>query len=924
MQSVQVDDMGTATLADDEFASTVYVYNEWGNPILVIQPEGVKELSLNGGNLDATILPYCFIYAYDRRQRVIEKTIPSRKRIDLVYDLLDRIVATQDGEQRPYLLGEVFSWTFTKYNVHGEPIITGIYDPGPYNPSNPLPYNRVQVQAELDAATQMYEVRSDQAYTDHSSETYTGYTYDQTFPSQKIIIHSQTFMDDYNFDFSTDGSDDVSFVPEAQIAQSPAFRLRGVITGVDTRVLNPEPGMSKVLRTATFYNHRLQEIQTQADHLHGTDITTQEVNFAGEVLTSILHHQGPISSVDVTKKMCYLHNGSLQRITHQTNNDPEFVLASYDYDALGNQHSKQLYSTDGEMSFLQDVSFDYNIQGWLTEIDAPGVFYQQLDYNIPNTDFPSTVKGLYNGNISSQLWTSALEPTEQYAYGYEYDRANRLKEAHFLRYFASGQAIESSRYKVHDIQYDLNGNILQLKRRGLLDISGPTPTYGLMDDLSYTYHGNQLTIVDDAITSSTQPDQFIDGYEADPATEVEYLYDDNGNLIEDKNKEITIQYDVNNLAIQVDFVSGANAGKVIQYVRDAAGTKLQQRVDDGSGVEVTDYVHSFHYRDDQLLYFAHEEGRIQQLAPGQFQAEFFIQDHLGSNRATIADVDHDGTLDPMTEIVQADHFYPFGLRIGGMSTVSGEKNRYLYNGKELHHEMGLNWYEYEFRTYDPVIAKFTGVDPIAEDFAFVTPYNYAENSPVRFIDLWGLQKADPPTYRASGHAGVTGGELGFEVDALGTKIGGTAKVASSDLVGVTVNSDDINGTVVEPSVLYLGDKTLGISGGYGVGIELAITGHKETGGSTSTVTLNAGLFYLKNEFTTDSEGNEDHTEWLGLSLGANAGIGIIGIDLSGSVEISITPPRGLPPGENGPPSTDAEQDNTQVDMIIPENVISND
>ncbi|MEM7371945.1 MAG: DUF6443 domain-containing protein [Bacteroidota bacterium] len=742
MQSVQVDDMGTATLDDDDFASTVYVYNEWGNPICIIQPEGVKELSLNGGNLDAAVIPYCFIYVYDRRQRVIEKTIPGRKRIDLVYDLLDRIVATQDGEQMPYLIGELYSWTFTKYNVHGEPIITGIYDPGPFGPSNPLPYNRVQVQAELDASTQLYEVRSDQSYTDLSSETYTGYTYDQTFPTQKMIIHSQTFLDDYNFDFSTDGSDDVNYLAESQILQSPTFRLRAAITGVDTRVLNPEPGMTKVLRTATFYNHRLQEIQTQADHLHGTDITTHDMNFAGEIETNILRHHGP-SSVSITEQMCYLHNGSLKRITHQVNNDPATVLVSYDYDALGNQASKHLYSVDGEVSYLQDISFDYNIQGWLGEIDAPGVFNQQLFYQeVLNPDLPSSVKGLYNGNISSQYWSSGLAPTEDYVYGYEYDRANRLKDAHFVGYYVSGQIIDNSRFNVHDIQYDLNGNILQLKRNGLIDISGPSPTYGLMDDLSYTYNGNQLTVVNDAVASNIQPDQFIDGYVADPSTEVEYLYDDNGNLIEDKNKEITIQYDVNNLAIQVDFVSGPNAGKVIRYIRDAAGTKLQQRVDDGSGIEVTDYIHSFHYRDDQLLYFGHEEGRIQQLAPGQFQVEFFIQDHLGSNRATIADLDGDGSIDPLSEIVQADHFYPFGVRMGGMSMMGGEKNRYLYTGKEALDEYGLAWVDFGARMYDAAIGRWGGVDALAEKYREWSPYNHVMGNPIRFIDPNGFEVND--------------------------------------------------------------------------------------------------------------------------------------------------------------------------------------
>jgi hypothetical protein len=51
----------------------------------------------------------------------------------------------------------------------------------------------------------------------------------------------------------------------------------------------------------------------------------------------------------------------------------------------------------------------------------------------------------------------------------------------------------------------------------------------------------------------------------------------------------------------------------------------------------------------------------------------------------------------------------------------------------------MDWYDYGKRFYDPVIGRFTGVDPIAEDFYYVTPFNYAENSPIANIDLWGLQ-----------------------------------------------------------------------------------------------------------------------------------------------------------------------------------------
>jgi len=70
-------------------------------------------------------------------------------------------------------------------------------------------------------------------------------------------------------------------------------------------------------------------------------------------------------------------------------------------------------------------------------------------------------------------------------------------------------------------------------------------------------------------------------------------------------------------------------------------------------------------------------------------------------------------------------------------------------------ELGLGWYDYGARMYDPVLGRFTGVDPIADQFPHVTTFNYAENEPVAHIDLWGLQKADPPSFAERAQQAVT-------------------------------------------------------------------------------------------------------------------------------------------------------------------------
>ena len=77
----------------------------------------------------------------------------------------------------------------------------------------------------------------------------------------------------------------------------------------------------------------------------------------------------------------------------------------------------------------------------------------------------------------------------------------------------------------------------------------------------------------------------------------------------------------------------------------------------------------------------------------------------------------------------------------------------LYNGKELDTDFGLNLYFYGARLYDSALGRFTGVDPISDQFAWVSTYNYAENEPIAHIDLWGLQKVLAVFF----HGGPTGG-----------------------------------------------------------------------------------------------------------------------------------------------------------------------
>ncbi|MCB0856437.1 MAG: N-acetylmuramoyl-L-alanine amidase, partial [Bacteroidetes bacterium] len=150
-------------------------------------------------------------------------------------------------------------------------------------------------------------------------------------------------------------------------------------------------------------------------------------------------------------------------------------------------------------------------------------------------------------------------------------------------------------------------------------------------------------------------------------------------------------------------------------------------------------VMGFVYLDTVLAYFGHEEGRVMVDADG-FDFQYNLKDHLGNVRLSFH---ADGNGSP--ELLQEDHYYPFGMRLRGLSYQSGLKNDYLYNGKELEEELDLGWYDYGFRWYMADVGRFVSVDPLAEDFAYLSTFQYAGNNPGNNIDLDGLEGFNPNT-----------------------------------------------------------------------------------------------------------------------------------------------------------------------------------
>ena len=102
---------------------------------------------------------------------------------------------------------------------------------------------------------------------------------------------------------------------------------------------------------------------------------------------------------------------------------------------------------------------------------------------------------------------------------------------------------------------------------------------------------------------------------------------------------------------------------------------------------------------------------------------YFITDHLGSVRAV---VNADG------EVVEQNDYMPYG-KLHANLALQKTDNHYLYGGKELQTDFGVNYYD-SFARFQRNDGAFNSIDPKAENYFHISPYAYCAGNPVAQID----------------------------------------------------------------------------------------------------------------------------------------------------------------------------------------------
>ena len=641
---------------------TYYVYDNIGHLRYMLSPS-YQECS--------DLQKYGYEYRYDKYGRCVWKRLPGCEYQQMWYDAADNLMFSQDGEQRKKGL-----YLFYLYDKMKRKVLLG---------------TTTSINASCISALATYEEQvgglCNSGYTPlgnlglgneqllraryYDSHSFLNRQLVKNLTSKSLSAKTVGLQDSFNIGLQTGV---VTRNTEGDLLASVFYHdLRGLV--VESMLIMPE---EVFLRQSTKYSFTRNAVEVKTE----------------------------LSKVDMVKTVTqqYVYNPNNDKVATATLqvDDVTRAVASYSYDGIGRLVSVKRSDNAGM------VNYAYNIRNWLKETKSDR-FMQSLYYE---TDGENPC---FNGNISRMQWQSGKDNVLR-GYDFAYDGLNRLEESTYAE--GADMSRNKNRYSENILSYSANGSIKRLHRYGKKN----NGTFGLIDDLTYSYNGNQIKEISDKAGSLLYDGSFDfkDGANAD----VEYFYDANGALVKDLNKGISnIVYDVLGNLKCITFSNGFKT----RYIYDAAGNKLRT-THESAVTNTTDYIGNFVFEDGKLDKYLFDGGYCSFDNNQNPTFHYYEKDHLGSIRMV---VNEKGTIE------QVNHYYPFGGVYGDLS-YNAEIQKSKYIGKESDHMYGLDWYDHGARMYDAAGLFWDRKDPLFSKYYSLSPYLYCGNNPVLYLDIDGL------------------------------------------------------------------------------------------------------------------------------------------------------------------------------------------
>ncbi len=614
--------------SDKEYQYTLYYYDQAGNLVQTVAPEGVDRATQDHA--------FKTQYRYNSLNQLVWQRTPDGGETRFAYDRLGRIIASQNAKQAKL----------------------GAFGPAP---STALSYTKYDGLGRIIEAGEIESPHAIDFVAGTSASKYSigddGLLYENFLNSESRVINSV---------YDTNNKKQITttlYSQSSTLAGGLGFTQNNLRNRVSSVIYIDDSTSGLDCNNAIFYDY----------DIHGNVKKMAYYVYLGEDANK---------SLKITEYDYDLISGNVKQVIYQKEQPDQFIHR-YQYDAdnritaVQTSRDGMIWETDASYQYykhgplartelgeqkVQGLDYAYTIHGWLKGVNgeqagvndlgndngslvAKDAFGFSLNYfsgdyatigtaeqpftvaeeqnSIPNTSY--NTRNLYNGNIKTMV-TSLIDENES-ALGvlqnnYTYDQLNRIKV--MTSFDLNNSAGVPDYYNTY--QYDKNGNLTSLNR--YLDALVP------VDELNYIYNtsastelrNNRLYAVKEEADVDDNFSTDIDSGQTEGTflsttgefNNSNYQYDAIGQLIKDEQEGITnIDWRVDGKVASITKEGEGNTETTISFEYDGLGNRLSKtHIPNGDETQATN---TYYIRDAQGNVMAvYEKGLVELTSPSDY------------------------------------------------------------------------------------------------------------------------------------------------------------------------------------------------------------------------------------------------------------------------------------------------------------------